>query len=223
MTMTCARTARSACLQKNWLAPSFPTQTRLVKIFVWVNCDSPSLVLYAQAATPEDVGAITQQVGQVLRDRHRAGAVYNIQNLTAILDAARNISLAVSIVLLAVGCVTLVISGVGIMNIMLVTVTERTREIGVRKAIGAPSREILYQFLLEALIISGTGAILGILIAASIPVIAGPFLPEGITIPISGVSMIAAFAVSCITGMVFGYLPASRAAKLQPTEALRYE
>jgi putative ABC transport system permease protein len=180
-------------------------------------------VLYAQAARPEVVGAVTEQVDQLLRRRHRAAAVYNVQNLSAILDAARNISLAVSIVLLAVGFVTLVISGVGIMNIMLVTVTERTREIGLRKAVGAHHREILFQFLLEALIISGTGAVLGISMAAAIPLIARPFLPEGITIPISGVSVILAFVVSCVTGVVFGYLPASRAAKLQPTEALRYE
>jgi putative ABC transport system permease protein len=181
------------------------------------------LVLYAQAARPGEVRAVTTQVEQLLRRRHRAAAVYNVENLTGILDAARNISFAVSIVLLAVGCITLVISGVGIMNIMLVTVTERTREIGLRKAVGAHQREILVQFLLEAIIISGTGAILGISVAAGIPLIARPFLPNGITIPISGVSVIAAFMVSCITGVVFGYLPASRAAKLEPTEALRYE
>jgi putative ABC transport system permease protein len=149
--------------------------------------------------------------------------LYNVQNLSAILDAARNISLAVSAVLLAVGSVTLVISGVGIMNIMLVTVSERTREIGVRKAIGAAKREILYQFLLEALIISSTGAVLGILIALGIPILLRPLMPDGLTIPISPLSIVVAFAVSCMTGVVFGYLPASRAAKLQPTEALRYE
>jgi len=180
-------------------------------------------VLYAQAGNPGSVPAITQQIEQLLRSRHRAGALYQVQNLTAILDAARNISLAVSAVLLGVGVVTLIVSGVGIMNIMLVTVTERTREIGLRKAIGAPRREILYQFLLEALIISGTGAILGIAIAVSIPFLARPFLPEGMTIPISGLSIVAAFVVSCTTGVVFGYLPASRAARLEPTEALRYE
>lgn len=180
-------------------------------------------VLYAQAATPEAVPAVTTQVAELVRSRHRAGAVYDVQNLSAILEAARNISLAVTVVLLAVGSVTLIISGVGIMNIMLVTVTERTREIGLRKAVGARRREILYQFLLEALIISGTGAVLGILIALGIPAVIQPFLPEGITIPISGLSIITAFAVSCATGIIFGYLPASRAAALQPTEALRYE
>ena len=180
-------------------------------------------VLYAQAATPDAVPSVTKDVEQLLRSRHRGGALYNVQNLTAILDVARNISLAVSAVLLAVGSVTLIISGVGIMNIMLVTVTERTREIGVRKAIGAPNREILYQFLIEALIISSLGATAGIAIALAIPALVRPFLPAGVTIPISGLSIIVAFLVSCLTGMLFGYLPASRAAKLQPTEALRYE
>jgi|SRR5579884_245436 len=180
-------------------------------------------VLYAQAVNPNAVPRLTAEVAEVLHSRHRPGVAYNVENLTGILDAAKNISIALSIVLLAVGFITLVISGVGIMNIMLVTVTERTREIGVRKAIGAQKREILYQFLLEALIISGTGAILGITIAVSIPLIVQPWLPDGIRIPISPFSIIAAFVVSCATGIIFGYLPASRAAKLQPTEALRYE
>ncbi|PYS36645.1 MAG: hypothetical protein DMG14_24025 [Acidobacteria bacterium] len=180
-------------------------------------------VLYAQAATSDAVPSVTKQVSDLLRARHRAGARYEVQNLGAILEAARNISFAVMMVLLAVGSVTLVISGVGIMNIMLVTVTQRTREIGVRKATGALRRQILYQFLLEALIISGLGAILGILIALAIPFMVRPLLPEGMRIPISGLSIVAAFVVSCATGIIFGYLPASRAAKLQPTEALRYE
>jgi putative ABC transport system permease protein len=180
-------------------------------------------VLYAQAPQPEAVPALTRGVEQVLRSRHGQNALYNVQNLAPLLEAARNIALAVSAVLLAVGAVTLLVSGVGIMNIMLVTVSERTREIGVRKAIGAAKREILYQFLLEALIISGTGAALGIMIALAIPILLRPLMPDGLTIPISGLSIVLAFAVSCMTGVVFGYLPASRAAKLQPTEALRYE
>jgi putative ABC transport system permease protein len=180
-------------------------------------------VLYIQAPRPEVVPTVTQQLSELLQARHRAGARYEVQNLGAILDAARNVSFAVMLVLLAVGSITLVISGVGIMNIMLVTVTQRTREIGIRKATGALRRQILYQFLLEAFVISGIGAVVGILIAIAIPIAVRPFLPEGMSIPISGLSIVAAFVVSCATGIIFGYLPASRAAKLQPTEALRYE
>src|SRR5262249_23172385 len=161
-------------------------------------------VLYAQATTSEAVPTLTRNVSVLLRARHRAGARYEVQNLGAILEAARNISFAVMMVLLAVGSVTLVISGVGIMNIMLVTVTERTREIGVRKATGALKRQILYQFLLEALIISGLGAILGILIALGVPFIVRPLLPQGMRIPISVLSIVAAFVVSCATGIIFG-------------------
>ena len=92
-----------------------------------------------------------------------------VQNLSAILDAARSIGTALTIVLLVIGFIALMVSGIGIMNIMLVTVTERTREIGIRKAIGARHREILYQFLIEAMLISGIGSVLGILIALAIP------------------------------------------------------
>jgi putative ABC transport system permease protein len=180
-------------------------------------------VLYVQAARPDNVPEVTRGVNRVLLSRHRVGPLYDVQNLTSILDAARNITFALGAVLLGVGLVTLIISGVGIMNIMLVTVSERTREIGVRKAIGAAKNEILYQFLLEALIISGTGAVLGISIALSVPVIVQPLLPAGVTIPISPLSIAVSFAVSCLTGVIFGYLPASRAARLQPTEALRHE
>jgi len=180
-------------------------------------------VLYAQASTPDSVPSVTRATTEVLRSRHRAGALYDVQDLQGILEAARNISFAVSMVLLAVGSVTLIISGVGIMNIMLVTVSQRTREIGVRKAIGAPKREILYQFLLEAVILSASGAVIGIGIATSVPFIVQPFIPDGLTVPISGISIVAAFIVSCLTGVIFGYLPARRAANLQPTEALRHE
>jgi putative ABC transport system permease protein len=180
-------------------------------------------VLYAQASTAESVPYVTRETERVLRTGHRSGALYDVQNLAGILDAARNISFAVSMVLLGVGSVTLVISGVGIMNIMLVTVSQRTREIGIRKAIGAQKREILYQFLLEALVLSAGGAVIGILIAISIPLAVRPFIPDTLTIPVSHISIVAAFIVSCMTGLIFGYLPARRAANLQPTEALRYE
>jgi len=181
--------------------------------------------LYAQAATAEDVPEVTKQVQQVLEARHRPGSVYLVQNLASILDAARKISVALTAVLLLVGTIALVISGVGIMNIMLVTVTERTREIGLRKAVGAKRTEILYQFLIEALIISGAGALVGILFAVSVKFIAEPLIPieYNLKIPISWFSIVAAFVVSCGVGVLFGYLPATRASKLQPTESLRYE
>ena len=180
-------------------------------------------VIYTQASTLEDVPGVTRQVAQILKSRHRPEAVYKVENLNAILDMARKISLALTIILLLVGFIALIISGVGIMNIMLVTVTERTREIGVRMAVGAPRREIRWQFLLEALIISGTGALAGILIAVSIPVVFKPLLPEGFPVSVSWISVIVAFLVTCLTGVLFGYLPANRAAGLHPTESLRYE
>lgn len=180
-------------------------------------------LLDAQAARAEDVASVERQVGQLLRRRHPPEAEYKVQTLTAILSAARNISLALTVVLIIIAFIALVISGVGIMNIMLVTVTERTREIGIRKAIGAARREIMYQFLIESFLISGGGAVIGILIGIAMPVAIQSFLPGNLRVPVSGLSVIIAFVVSCSTGLFFGYLPANQAASLQPVESLRYE
>jgi len=180
-------------------------------------------VLDAQAASAEDVPSVQRQVAQILKSRHPADAEYDVQSLTAILDAARTISLALTVVLIVIAFIALLISGIGIMNIMLVTVKERTREIGIRKAIGAARREIMYQFLIEAFLISGGGAVIGILIGLAIPVTAQFFLPGNLRVPVSGASVVLAFAVSCSTGLFFGYLPANQAARLQPIESLRYE
>ncbi len=179
--------------------------------------------LYVQAEKPEDVASVERRLGQLLRSRHPSEAEYKVQTLTAILSAAQKISLALTIVLVVIAFIALLISGIGIMNIMLVTVTERTREIGIRKAIGAARREIMYQFLTEAFLISGGGAVLGILIGLLVPVIIQMFLPGNLRVPVSGWSVLIAFAVSCSTGLFFGYLPANEAAKLQPIESLRYE
>jgi len=180
-------------------------------------------VLYAQAISAEDVKTVERQMTRLLQSRHPIEAEYDVQTLAAILNAAQNISIALTIVLLVIAFIALLISGIGIMNIMLVTVTERTREIGIRKAIGAAHREILYQFLIEAFLISGGGAVLGILIGVAIPVLIQPFLPGNLRVPISVTSVLIAFAVSCSTGLFFGYLPANEAARLQPIESLRYE
>ena len=182
-------------------------------------------LLDVQADKPENVSSVEHQVALLLRSRHpaEAAADYNVQTLTAILGVARMISLALTIVLIIIAAIALIVSGIGIMNIMLVTVTERTREIGIRKAIGAARQEILYQFLVESFFISGGGAVIGILIGIAIPVIAQSFLPGNLRVPVSSLSVVIAFVVSCSTGLFFGYLPANQAASLQPVESLRYE
>jgi putative ABC transport system permease protein len=180
-------------------------------------------VLYAQVDHPENVPSVERQMARLLESRHPIGAEYNVQTLAAILSTAKNISLALTVVLLIFAFIALLISGIGIMNIMLITVTERTREIGIRKAIGATRREILYQFLVEAFLISGGGAVLGVLIGVAIPVAIQPWLPGNLRVPISPASVIIAFMISCSTGLFFGYLPANNAARLQPIESLRYE
>ncbi len=180
-------------------------------------------VLYAQASSPDTVSVVERGLLQVLKSRHPPQTEFNIQTLTAILSAARTISLALTVVLVVIAFIALLISGIGIMNIMLVTVKERTREIGIRKAIGAARKEILGQFLIEAFLISAGGAVIGILIGIAIPVLVQQLLPGNLRVPISGGSVIVAFLVSCSTGIFFGWLPANQAARLQPIESLRYE
>jgi putative ABC transport system permease protein len=185
--------------------------------------DSSLDVLYAQASTPQGVIPVTTQLEALLGSRHPARTRYAVMNLSSILNAARQIALALTIVLVSVGLIALVVSGIGIMNIMLVTVQERTPEIGIRKAIGAQNRDIQQQFLLEAFLISGFGSVLGILIAVAIPFLLQPWLPGNLRVPLPWQSVVLAFLVSSSVGVFFGYLPAERAAKLQPTESLRYE
>lgn len=199
--------------------------TLLVPFWLAKNLSGADLLLmiYARADRAEDVPLVARRVDEVLRSRHRGGAVYNVQDLSSLLDAARKISLALSIVLLLIGFITLTIGGVNIMNIMLVTVRERTREIGVRRAVGARREDIRSQFLMEAVMISGIGAVTGILVGVMVPVMVEPFLPEHLTVRFAWLSVLIAFTVSCAVGIVFGYLPADMAARLEPTEALRHE
>jgi putative ABC transport system permease protein len=184
--------------------------------------------LYARADSPENVPTVTREMAEILQSRHRPGAHYRVENLSGILETARNVALGLTVVLVLVALIALAISGIGIMNIMLVTVTERTREIGIRKAIGASRDAIRYQFLMEAMVISGMGALAGILIAISIPPLLNfliSFIPDAsdVSVQVSWVSVALAFIVSCSTGLLFGYLPANRAAGLQPARSLHYE
>jgi putative ABC transport system permease protein len=178
--------------------------------------------LYVQARTTEDVVPLTRAVREILESRHRPGARYLVNNLTGILEAAQRIATVLTLVLLMISAIALLISGIGIMNIMLVTVTERTREIGVRMAVGASRREVLMQFLLEAVLISVGGGLIGILAGLSLP-LGLRFFVEEARVPISWLSIAIAFAVSLTVGLVFGLLPANRAARMNPTQALHYE
>jgi len=177
--------------------------------------------IYFSVATPQDVIPATAAIKRVLQSRHRAESVYNIQNLTQLLTVAERAANALTLVLMLVAFVTLLVSGIGIMNIMLATVTSRIREIGIRKAVGATNREIRFQFLAEAILISFVGGIAGIVVGLAIPY-SVRFLTD-YRIPISGVSAIVAIIVSAIVGIVFGTVPASRASQLDPVESLRYE
>jgi putative ABC transport system permease protein len=178
--------------------------------------------IYVQAKSAADVGPLTIAVRQIVESRHRPGARYDIENLSSILGAAEKIATVLTIVLLLVSAIALVISGIGIMNIMLVTVTERTREIGLRMAVGASRREIMEQFLTEAVLISVAGGAAGIVIGISVP-LSIRFFTEQIRVPISILSVVVAFLVSLLVGVAFGILPANRASRLNPTDALRYE
>jgi putative ABC transport system permease protein len=177
--------------------------------------------IYFSLGDASDVPQATQQIRRVIESRHRAEAVYRVENLTELLDVAAKSANALTMVLLLVAMVTLVVSGVGIMNIMLATVTSRIREIGVRKALGATNREIRLQFMAEAMFISLSGGILGIIIGLALPLSVRWF--TAFRIPISGLSAIIAILVSTIVGVIFGTVPATRAAQLDPVESLRYE
>ncbi len=177
--------------------------------------------IYLSAASPQDVGPATNAIKRVLQSRHRSESVYSVQNLTQLLTVAAKIADALTIVLMLVAFITLLVSGIGIMNIMLATVTSRIREIGIRKAIGATNREIRFQFMAEAVLISLTGGIAGIVTGLALPYSVRFF--TDFRLPISGLSAIIAILVSSIVGIIFGTVPASRASQLDPVESLRYE
>ncbi|HVO60970.1 MAG TPA: ABC transporter permease [Terriglobales bacterium] len=177
--------------------------------------------LYFSAADPSLVVPATAQIQEVLRSRHRPESNYVVQNLTALLSVADRTASALTLVLFLIAAVTLVVGGIGIMNIMLATVTSRIREIGIRKAIGATNAEIRFQFLSEAVLISLIGGFGGVIIGLALPV-SIRFLTD-YRIPISGLSAFVAIVVSASVGILFGTVPAARAARLDPVESLRYE
>jgi putative ABC transport system permease protein len=178
-------------------------------------------LIYFSVGDPSIVASATDQIKSVLQSRHRAESVYSVQNLTQLLVVAEKTANALTMVLLCVSMVVLLVSGIGIMNIMLSTVSARIREIGIRKAIGATKREIQLQFLSEAILISLFGGLIGIIIGLALPFSVRFF--TAYRLPISGLSAIVALLVSSTVGILFGTVPATRAAQLDPVESLRYE
>jgi putative ABC transport system permease protein len=178
-------------------------------------------LIYFSVADSSMVASATEQIKRVIQARHRAESVYNVSNLTALVSLAETTANVLTMVLLAIAAVVLLVSGIGIMNIMLATVSARIREIGIRKALGATNREIRFQFLSEAILISVGGGLIGVLIGLAIPY-SVRFLTQ-YRLPISGLSAIVAILVSSLVGIFFGTIPAARAAKLDPVESLRYE
>ena len=177
--------------------------------------------IYFSVASAQDVVPATNAIKRVLQSRHRPESIYSVENLTHLLEVAAKIADALTMVGLLVAFVTLLVSGIGIMNIMLATVTSRIREIGIRKAIGATKRAIRFQFLAEAVLISLTGGFVGIIVGLALPYSIRFFTDY--RLPIPGLAAVIAIVVSSVVGIIFGTIPATRAAQLDPVESLRYE
>jgi ABC-type antimicrobial peptide transport system permease subunit len=194
--------------------------------------DSPQIVrfsdlddIWISAVSPQAIPSVMRQISALLRDRHHlAGSDvddFRIRDLTEISQSLASTSTMMTNLLLCVALISLVVGGVGIMNIMLVSVTERTREIGLRMAVGARARDILRQFLIEAVLLCLAGGLAGIGMGRGVSIAVTAFLnwPTALSIP----AIVAAVVVSASVGIIFGYYPAWKAARLDPIEALRYE
>ncbi|MGL4610481.1 MAG: ABC transporter permease [Trueperaceae bacterium] len=173
-------------------------------------------------ALDKNIDDVRSQVESIL-ERRRDPESYNIQTIEGALTLFNTITTILQVVLGGIGAISLIVGGIGILNIMLVSVTERTREIGLRKALGAKKATILQQFLIEAVVLTFIGGLIGVVLSVAslyLIVAAVPFVDRVIINPLV---ILLAFGVSVATGIIFGVWPASRAANLSPIEALRYE
>ena len=181
--------------------------------------------LMVQAIGPQAMDQALQEVTDLLRERHKIlpgmDDDFTARNLTEVYAAQESSAQVMSILLGAIASVSLIVGGIGIMNIMLVSVTERTREIGLRQAVGAKTRDILSQFLVEAVTLSLLGGIIGIVLGLTASLLISHFAHW--STKVSPLSVLMAFVFSALVGVFFGYYPARKAALLDPIEALRYE
>jgi putative ABC transport system permease protein len=177
--------------------------------------------IFFTTKNPEDVPRAAEHILSIIRSRHRKTTNYNYMTMVAILDTMAKVADAITYVLTAAAFITLVVSGVGIMNSMLANVSSRIREIGIRKALGATKREIRMQFLTEAVFLSLSGGVVGTLLGLAVPITVNLLTP--VHIPMSWMSAVVALFTSVLVGVAFGTLPANRAAALDPVETLKYE
>jgi putative ABC transport system permease protein len=178
--------------------------------------------LFAQVHDFDEMPLAVATVQEILRERHHPGSQYEVQSMSAVVRVANTISVGLLVVFIAVAAVSVVVGGVGIMNILLASVEQRTREIGLRMSVGARRRDILQQFLLEALLLGSIGSFLGVVGGLALP-IAARLLVQSVKIQVSTVATVLAFLFSCGVTVLFGLVPAYRAANMNPVEALRHE
>ncbi len=199
-------------------------ETILIPITVaWYYTPTRQLkTLFAETRDFEALPAAVDAVREILRERHRPGSVYEVESMTTVVRLARAISVALIVVFILAAAVSVVVGGVGIMNILLASVEQRTREIGVRMSVGARRRDILGQFLFEALALGVAGASIGVAIGVGLPYLSS-LLVKGVDIQVSVLSAVLAFTFSCAVAVVFGAVPAYRASSLNPSEALHHE
>jgi putative ABC transport system permease protein len=177
--------------------------------------------IYFSMRTMDEVPDAAKEIVRIVHARHRPDSVYQAQTMKELLVMADKIMTYLTLLLVAVAAVTMAVGGVGIMNIMLATVRARTREIGIRKALGATYREIKYQFLAEAIIISLIGGLVGTAAGLAVPLAVRLFTDY--ELPVSGWSIAIALAAAMLVGVVFGTIPATRAAQMDSVESLKYE
>ena len=187
---------------------------------------SPRLqIAYASAISQDATYTAQEQITELLRQRHKLGTNepndFTVRNMTDIAEAANETNNTMTLLLACIASVSLLVGGIGIMNIMLVSVTERTREIGIRMAIGARSSAVRSQFLIESIVLSLTGGFIGIVLGVAVSLSIPKFL--GWPTLVSSLAIIGSVIFSAAVGIFFGYYPARKAAGLDPIEALRYE